>query len=306
MTVSSAISSPPLPRDEPEGFVLIDGVEMYRIPDFDRLPPFLIAVTSESDLWMYASSAGGVTAGRIDADHAIFPYETVDRLHDSYGIASPQTLLRVSRSDRPTVLWEPLAIQARSAFITRNLYKSPLGNRLMFEEIHHQLRLTFRYCWSTSTRFGFVRTARLTNNDDEVPARIEMLDGLLNILPAGVGLSMQQTLSSLVDAYKQSEIDPETGLAMYCLTSLVSDRPEPAEALTTNTVWSRGLEGAAIFLRDDVRRTTVDPSTMASMSVRRKHSSAWRGVSTMGSFSLKLVLSTIGTPVNASNSLMRR
>ncbi len=254
MTVSSTIRSLTSPADELEGFVLLDGVDMYRIPDFDRLPPFLIAVTSESDLWMYASSAGGVTAGRIDPDHAIFPYETVDRLHDSHGITGPQSLFRVSRPGHPTVLWEPLAIQNRSPLTTRNLFKNALGNRLIFEEIHHQLRMTFRFAWTTSTRWGFVRTARLINNDEDSPARVEILDGLLNILPAGVCLSMQQTLSSLVDAYKQSEIDPETGLAIYCLTSLVNDRPEPLEALTATTVWTRGLTGASILLRDDLRR----------------------------------------------------
>jgi hypothetical protein len=243
------------PTDETEGFVAIDGAELYRIPDFDRLPPFLIAVTSESDLWMYVSSAGGLTAGRIDADHCIFPYETVDRLHDLYGITGPQTLLRVHRSGHPPVLWEPFATQSRDPWTTRNLYKNALGNRLVFEEIHHHLQLSFTYTWRTSARFGFVRTARLTNHDEDSAVRVDVLDGLLNILPAGVPLSMQQGLSCLVDAYKQTEIDRGTGLAMYYLTSLVSDRPEPAEALTANIVWSRGLNGAAVLLRDEVRRS---------------------------------------------------
>jgi hypothetical protein len=44
--------------------------------------------------------------------------------------------------------------------------------------------------------------------------------------------------------------------------------------------------------------------TIASMRVRMKQSSACSGVSTIGSFSLKLVLSTTGTPVILSNSLI--
>ena len=44
------------------------------------------------------------------------------------------------------------------------------------------------------------------------------------------------------------------------------------------------------------------PSTSTSILVRRKHSSASRGWQTTGSFSLKLVLSTIGTPVSFWNS----
>ncbi len=51
--------------------------------------------------------------------------------------------------------------------------------------------------------------------------------------------------------------------------------------------------------------TTWLPRHRASMSVRRKQATAWSGVSTIGSFSLKLVLSTTGTPLCLWNSLIR-
>jgi hypothetical protein len=225
---------------------------MYQIPEYDRLEPFLISITSESDLWMYASSAGGITAGRVDADHALFSYESVDRLHRGYGISGAATLLRVRRNGRPAVMWEPFACQSSHPFIERNLYKSPLGNRLVFEEVHRQLGLIFRYTWATSTRFGFVRTAYLMNDDDS-PVRVEILDGLLNVLPPGVHLAMQRSLSSLLDAYKQNELDAATGLAMYCLTAVVTDRPEPSEVLTATTLWSRGLTNASVLFREEAR-----------------------------------------------------
>src|SRR5262245_7817089 len=53
------------------------------------------------------------------------------------------------------------------------------------------------------------------------------------------------------------------------------------------------------------RCTTWRPMTRTSMCVRRKQSSASRGRSTMGSFSLNDVLSRIGTPLMRSNALMR-
>ncbi|MGD0462143.1 MAG: hypothetical protein ABSB74_06620 [Tepidisphaeraceae bacterium] len=252
MRVSSKIVPAVGRRVRREGFVLIDGLEMYQIPDYGRLEPFLISVTNESDLWMYASSAGGLTAGRVDADHALFPYESVDRLHRGQGTSGAATLLRVSRDGGPAVLWEPFACQSCPPAVERNLYKNSLGNRLMFEEIHQQLGLIFRYTWATSTRFGFVRVASLVNDDDS-DVCVELLDGLLNILPAGVHLAMQQNLSSLVDAYKQSELDSATGLAMYHLTATVTDRPEPSEALTATTVWSRGLADASVLLREEAR-----------------------------------------------------
>ncbi|SRR6266487_975710 len=53
------------------------------------------------------------------------------------------------------------------------------------------------------------------------------------------------------------------------------------------------------------RSSTWRPMTITSMCVRRKQSSACPGVSTIGSFSLNDVLSTIGTPVIRSNDLIR-
>lgn len=252
MRISSKVASAFGRRTRREGFVRVDGLEMYQIPEYDRLEPFLISITSESDLWMYASSAGGITAGRVDADHALFPYESVDRLHRGYGISGAATLLRVCRVAGPAVLWEPFALQSPHSFIERNLYKSSLGNRLMFEAVHRQLRLIFRYTWATSTRFGFVRTASLMNDDDS-QVRVQVLDGLLNILPPGVHLAMQRSFSPLLDAYKQNELDATTGLAMYCLTAAVTDRPEPSEALTATTVWSRGLASASVLFREEAR-----------------------------------------------------
>src|SRR5262249_45136632 len=54
------------------------------------------------------------------------------------------------------------------------------------------------------------------------------------------------------------------------------------------------------------RSMKVSPSTSTSILVRRKQSIASSGLHTTGSFSLKLVLSTIGTPVMALNASIRR
>ena len=45
-----------------EGLEIVDGVEMYRIAPID---PFLMTVVSNTDLWMFVSSTGGLTAGRV-------------------------------------------------------------------------------------------------------------------------------------------------------------------------------------------------------------------------------------------------
>ena len=54
------------------------------------------------------------------------------------------------------------------------------------------------------------------------------------------------------------------------------------------------------------RRISTSPRTSRSMRVRRKQSRAWAGVQTIGSFSLKEVLSTIGTPVRSAKERISR
>ena len=64
----------------------------------------------------------------------------------------------------------------------------------------------FSYDWNSSNRFGFVRTAEIKNNSAE-KVQIEVLDGLQNILPYGVGEDLQKQSSNLVDAYKKCELN---------------------------------------------------------------------------------------------------
>ncbi len=240
------------PAAAPTGaFVELDGEIHYRIAAYDRMEPFLVSLPSDGDLWMFITSGGGLTAGRVDADGAFFPYLTVDRLHEAHHHTGPVTLLRVTRADGTTVLWEPFApVEAGQRARARSLYKNTVGNRLVFEEIDHELGLAFRYAWAACDEFGWVRSATLTNVVPET-RRIEVLDGLRNVLPCGAPLQLYQQASNLVDAYRKSEIDAETGLGIFCLTAGITDRAEALEVLRANTVWCCGLEGARIHLDPD-------------------------------------------------------
>lgn len=235
-------------------FVMLDGEAYFRISAVDSLPPFLMNIPTDTDLWMFVSSTGGLTAGRRDPDGALFPYETVDRLHDALHHTGPITLVRCQRGGRPPLLWEPLApTDATGPAVARSLSKSTIGNRLVFEEIHHEAQLAFRYRWSGSDETGWVRTAGLTNLGRE-PVTISLLDGLRNILPCGAPLAMYQRQSCLVDAYKRVDVDPETRLGIFSLTAKISDRPEPAEELRASTVWCHGLPGFEVALSLDALR----------------------------------------------------
>jgi hypothetical protein len=69
--------------------------------------------------------------------------------------------------------------------IQRNLYKNVTGTALVFEEHNFDLGLIYRYAWRTGDRYGFVKTTWLINSG-ETPCKIELLDGVQNILPANI------------------------------------------------------------------------------------------------------------------------
>lgn len=141
----------------------------------------------------------------------------------------------------------------------RSLLKNWLGNKVIFEESHLDLGLSFRYRWAHSDRFGWVRTSTLTNDEGPERQTIDVVDGLADIMPWGIGVALQQQLSNLANAYRRTEIT-ESGLGIFSLESLIVDRPEPAEALRATTVWYCGLDGVLLG---------VDPSALER--ARRSH-----------------------------------
>jgi hypothetical protein len=247
---AGVVAGAPLRRDtrEVEGVLVdVNGRRFYRIANHDAMPPFFMSLVSDSDHWLFASSNGALTAGRRDPDGALFPYTTDDRIHDSQDQAGAKTLLRVARG-RKVSLWEPFSQRYEGLYrVRRDLYKSTVGNELMFEETNTDLGLVFRYAWTTSERFGFVRHAMLLNTGG-TPAKIEVLDGVLNLLAAGLGRRFQMEYSTLADGYKEAELDAATGLGIFRLSSVPIDKAEPSEALRATTAWSLGLEPAIRLL----------------------------------------------------------
>ncbi|MEN8008089.1 MAG: hypothetical protein ABFS42_13800 [Candidatus Krumholzibacteriota bacterium] len=237
-----------MPSSPAGAFVVMDGEVHYRISSYHRMAPFLMSLASDTDLWMFIASGGGLTAGRVDADGSLFPYRTVDQLHNAHHHTGPVTLINIEQGNDTSLLWEPFSdTTAENPGTERNLFKNTTGSRLVFEEINHNLGLVFRYCWSGSDEFGWVRSATLENRSNS-PVRANLLDGLRNVLPHGAPLSLYQQSSNLVDAYKKSEVDQETGLGIFSLTTGIIDRAEALEVLRANTVWCCGLEGFRVHL----------------------------------------------------------
>ncbi len=228
--------------DSAEGFTELLGRRFYRIDDYDQLPPFFMTVVGAGDPWLFVSSTGGLTAGRVRPDSALFPYYTDDKVSESAGRTGGLSLIRVTPAGGAPVLWEPFSPAVQSGGpLTRTIYKDALGATLLFEETRRDLGLALRVSWQTGSRFGIVRTCTLSHTGDQ-PCDIELLDGMVNILPAGVDVQVQNRLSNLLDAYKRAELDARTGLGIFALSSRLTDLAEPSESLHANVVWQVGLD----------------------------------------------------------------
>ncbi len=223
------------------------GERYYRIQSYDALEPFLMSIVSASNHWLFISSTGGLTAGRVSAEQALFPYCTEDKLTENSENTGGKAILLVT-SAQGTRLWEPFSERYRGLYrVERNLYKNVAGTAVVFEEHNRSLGLTYRYAWRTSEAFGFVKTGWLINSG-QAPCQVELLDGLQNVLPANVTVATQNIFSSLLDAYKRSEVDPDTGLAILALNSTLTDLAEPSESLLATTVFQVGLDPIGYLL----------------------------------------------------------
>jgi hypothetical protein len=221
----------------------------YLIRNFDRMSPFFMSLVSGSDHWFFIASTGGLTAGRINPDHALFPYYTEDKLAESSEATGSKTIFLVQQGARIS-LWEPFSIRQQGLYdIQRNIYKNCLGTTIVFEEVNLSLGLIYRYAWRTGDRFGFIKTSWIENTGEE--CGVDVLDGIQNILPANAQMQVQLISSCLLDAYKRNQLIPDSGLAIYTLNATLTDLAEPSESLLATTVYQVGLEKAAYLLSSD-------------------------------------------------------
>ena len=227
-------------------YVAMLGDTFYKIQNYDAMEPFFMSIVSSSNHWLFIASTGGLSAGRVSAEQALFPYYSVDKLIENSENTGNKVICLVTKSQR-TNLWEPFSDRQHGNYhIERNIYKNVAGTAVVFEEHNHSLGLSYRYAWRTSDNFGFVKTTWLLNTGQST-CQVELVDGIQNILPTNVSMATQNVFSPLLDAYKRSEVDPETGLAIYALNSTLTDLAEPSESLLATTVVQLGL-GQADYL----------------------------------------------------------
>lgn len=227
--------------------VTLNGEMFYKIENVDGMRPFFMSIVSHSDHWLFISSTGALSAGRKNSNFALFPYYTDDKITESGEHTGSKSSFLVDKAQR-SYLWEPFSARYYGVYqVSRHLYKNAYGNKIVFEEVNHDLGLKFTYEWNSSETYGFVRQSRLTNIGLQ-PLCVRALDGIQNILPYGVPEGLQGSSSNLVDAYKKCELESDEGVGIYALSAIISDKAEPSEALKANVVWSLGLEQPVILL----------------------------------------------------------
>lgn len=245
-------------------FTFLEGQPVYKIENYDAMENFFMTITSASDIWNFCWSYGGLTAGRVDSNHAIFPYYTADKVSDAASYTGPYTCVKAKKNGQ-TFIWEPFSSFNCSASVkaiqdkklVRNIYKNYNGSRVWFEEINSELELLFRYSWTSSEKYGIVRTVHVENlGNDKVD--LSILDGCRNILPACCTSDFQNSNSVLLDAYKKTDLDEECNLVEFSVSSIVSDKAEPNEGLYANTCWfstadkiSLDTEAPSKFVEDE-------------------------------------------------------
>ena len=214
----------------------LDGELYNKIENSHLMPEFMMSLTSSSNHWMFISSYGALTAGRRNADNSLFPYYSADKIMDTRKQTAPLTAIKLIHEGQQKI-WRPFwDAQIDSGKIRRNLYKSPLGNKICFEEISLELGIAFRYRWTFSHQFGFVRSSKIINFGNK-DCLIDLVDGIQNIVPYGVGETFQLQYGNLSDAYKKSELS-DTGIGLFYLSSIPTDRAEPSEGLRASVAWA--------------------------------------------------------------------
>ena len=136
-------------------FIDMLGDEFYRIKNYDAMEPFFMSIVSSSNHWLFIASTGGLSAGRVSAEQALFPYYTVDKLTENHENTGNKSILLVTRDER-TSLWEPFSDRHQGSYqVERNLYKNVSGTTIVFEEINHSLGTFLPLCLANQRYFRF-------------------------------------------------------------------------------------------------------------------------------------------------------
>ena len=246
-----------------KGFFEQDTDELYyTIDNLYEMEDFFLTIPSSSDIWTFLWSQGGISSGRGNSDKAIFPYYTDDKISDmKYSTGS---LSMIKSEDTCWKVFDPAKRNPCSISMPRNL------SNIRFSEKNEELGLSFTLTWHTSEKYGLVKEIRIKAERD---ASFTLLDGARNLMPACATSDFQNTNSTLLDAYKKTELDELCSLVSLSLSSVITDRAEPNEALETNITYFTA-EGK-ISLDADAEKSFIDDTISFATSSLGERGSAF-------------------------------
>ena len=79
--------------------VFINNEMFFKITNHDLMRPFFMSIVSDSNHWMFISSNGGLTAGRKNAEFALFPYYTDDKITEFADITGSKTIFQIDHDE---------------------------------------------------------------------------------------------------------------------------------------------------------------------------------------------------------------
>ncbi len=211
----------------PYSFAGADGfvVEQYndRAPFASFLPG--IAGVSGRPAWVFYVNRGQAVAsfGVRNKDGAFLEFNPADRAYQLTASRGFRTFLRITDS-RGTVTHEPFQRGAGDA-VRQRLYVTP--HEVGVEEIHPGLGLAVRadvFTLPEAPLAGLIRRVRLENTSSRA-IRIEVVDGLPQVLPYGLNQWVVKFMSRTVEAYMQVE-GLEEDLPFYRLKVWPTDTPQ--------------------------------------------------------------------------------
>ena len=211
----------------PYSFAGADGfvVEQYndRAPFASFLPG--IAGVSGRPAWVFYVNRGQAVAsfGVRNKDGAFLEFHPADRAYQLTASRGFRTFLRITDAIG-TVTHEPFQRGAGDA-VRQRLYVAP--HEVGVEEIHPGLGLAVRadvFTLPEAPLAGLVRRVRLENTSSRA-IRVEVVDGLPQVLPYGLNQWVVKFMSRTVEAYMQVE-GLEEDLPFYRLKVWPTDTPQ--------------------------------------------------------------------------------
>lgn len=310
--------------------VFLDGEEYYKIENYDFMTDFFMTITSSSDIWNFCWAQGGISAGRKNCEYSIFPYYTSDKIRDTENSTGALTIIKIKNEGRKGTIWQPfenLSSTGKDRYndnlsIQRNLYKNQNGSKIWFEEINLAYGISFRYGWTSSAKYGLVKMSRIENLTDK-KISLEILDGARNIMCSSSQSEIQNSKSNLLDAYKKSEVLDGSKVALFSLSSILTDKAEPSESLVTNVSWFSTndpvilSENAVKYFIEDKTELVIDSKEMngkrpecyivRKVELLGKSAECWEQVFDVNYDTVKLVklLGEISERQNAVDLLIR-